>query len=66
MTDKYEARKAICLDDTDRAYGARSPGGTPVLAVGCYRGNAPQEGGLALVTGKAAESGCYAGVGRSR
>jgi len=38
MTEEYEAPQAIRLNDTDRAYGACSPGSTPTLKVG-YRVN---------------------------
>ena len=58
MTEEYEAPQAVRLNDTDRAYGACSPGSTPTLKVG-YRVN--HFDGV-CVTGKSPTSGCVAGA----
>ena len=57
--EKYEAPQAIHLNDADRAYGQCIGGSTPIPANG-YREHG-FEG--VCVTGKDAQSGCYAGVG---
>jgi len=57
MKEKYEAPKAIRLDDRDRAYGACETGSTPV------KGYRVKNFDGVCVTGKSATDGCYAGVG---
>ena len=57
MTKKYEAPKAVRLNDSDRAFGDCNAGSLPVRG---YRVNG-FEG--VCVTGKTATGGCYAGVG---
>jgi hypothetical protein len=57
--EPYESPQAIHLTDKDRAFGACDQTGSTPTPVG-YRVNG-FEG--VCVTGKAASSGCYAGVG---
>jgi len=57
MTEKYEAPKAVRLNDSDRAFGQCEQGSLPNVG---YRVHG-FEG--VCVTGKSATGGCYAGVG---
>ena len=59
--EKYEAPKAIRLDDSDHAYAACGTNGSTDGPVNVgYRVDGFD--GI-CVTGKAASGGCYAGVG---
>jgi len=52
---EYEPPKAIRLTDMDRAFGACTPGSTPIgYRVNDFPGT--------CVTGKSAGDGCYAGA----
>ncbi len=55
--DEYEPPQAVRLTDSDRAFGACTAGSVdnPGYRVNEWEG--------VCVTGKAASSGCYAGVG---
>ena len=57
LPEEYESPQAIHLTDRDRAFGACSDGSTPNVGyrVHGYHG--------VCVTGKDANSGCYAGIG---
>ena len=55
--DKYEPPQAVRLTDSDRAFGACTPGSIPGVE---YRADGIQG---TCVTGKSAGDGCVAGAG---